>query len=274
MPFLYRTALIITRKQPYIDWANSFRDEETPEFAVELALQPDIYLGPHNDYQQTLEAVVDQIWQDIFEEELFGWSIDEDQWPVNRTRQMFDEWFGASLAESVIDLAPDDPLTEEDMDLAELETAMRTCGWCRSELEPAQVRMTTFKLVNHDQSEHREGRILRLLIGRDRIVDAVVAPQDSTPAREDADLIVPACSRRCEKQLLKVVPQALRDLEQRGRMAEQNDTERAAFLLPILAQDVAISGLEAVGLDETDLVAPRASGRCRSCWVMPTSARR
>jgi hypothetical protein len=215
MPFLYRTALIITRKQPYIDWANSFREEEAPEFTFELAETPDIYLGPHDDRQQTLDAVVDQIWEDIFEEELFGWSLDERQWPANRTREMFDEWFGAVLAESIIDLAPDDPLTEEDMDLVDLETAMHTCGWCRSELEPELARMTTFKLVNRDRFEEREGRILSLLIGRERIVDAVVTPQDSKPAGEGADLIVAACSRRCEKQLLKTVPRALRDLEQR-----------------------------------------------------------
>jgi hypothetical protein len=216
MPFLFRTALIITRKQPYIDWANSFREDEAPEFTIALARKPDIYLGPHSDYQQTLEAVVDQIWEEVFEEELFGWSIDEGQWPANRTREMFDEWFGAALAESIIDLAPDDPLTEEDVELADLDAAIRTCGWCGTVLlGPDLGRMAQFKLSNRDRFEHKEGRVLDLLIGRNRIVRSVVTPRDSEPAQEGADLIVRACSRRCEKQLLKVVPQALRDLEQR-----------------------------------------------------------
>jgi hypothetical protein len=218
MPFLYRTALIITRKQPYIDWANGLKEDDAPEFTVDLAQKPDIYLGPHSDYEQTLEAVVDQIWEDVFEEELLGWSTDEDAWPTNRTRRMFDAWFDAVLAESIIDLAPDDPLTEDEIDLADLESALHTCGWCGSEVEMQDARMAEFKLSDRDRFEDREGRVLRLAIGPDRVVTGIVTPRDSEPAREDADLIFPACSRRCQKQLLRTVPAALRELEQQRRV--------------------------------------------------------
>ena len=62
MPYLFRSAVLITRNQPYLDWANSLRDDGAP-LTMELAQQRDVYLGPNSDVQQTLDAVLDQIWE-------------------------------------------------------------------------------------------------------------------------------------------------------------------------------------------------------------------
>ena len=171
-----------------------------------------------SDDRPDLRTLLNDYWEEIFEEELFGWSEDKAQWPAKRTRQMFDAWFDAALAESVIDLVPDDPLTEEDVDLADLEAALQTCAWCGLDLDPEQARMATFKLSDRNRFEHREGATLDLRIGRDRVVTGVVTPRDSEPARENADIIFPACSRRCEKHLLRSVPGALEEFEQRQRV--------------------------------------------------------
>jgi hypothetical protein len=40
----------------------------------------------------------------------------------------------------------------------------------------------------------------------------VMTPADSESASDEADLLFTACSRRCEKSLLKTVPRALSDL--------------------------------------------------------------
>lgn len=212
MSYLFRTPILIARKQPYIDWANSLPGD-APEFTMELAQKRDLYLGPHSNFLQTLDQALDQIWEDIFEEELFAWSTDEQLWPPNRTREMFDAWFGAELCNSIIDLAPEEPLTEDDVELEELDVALNTCGFCEAELSVGDGRMVPFRLSHRERLEHREGRVLTLTVGRGRIITTVVTPRDSTPAEEHADVIVRACSRRCEKQIRKLVPRALRDLE-------------------------------------------------------------
>jgi len=211
MPFLFRTGVLISRKQPFIAWANGLQDGF--DFPPELARKRDMYLGPHSELQQTLEALLDQIWNDIFDEELFGWSTEESQWPAERTRKMFDEWFDAELVDSIIDLVPDDPLTEDDMDLLDLDDAMSHCAWCERELEVDDGRMVTCKLSNRDLFEHREGRIILLAVGSGRSVAGLVTPRDSEPARENADVIFRACSRACEKRLSTKVPTALQALE-------------------------------------------------------------
>ncbi len=212
MPFLFRTPVLISRKQPHIDWANGLGDGG-PELTADLAETRNIYLGPQSPFVQTLEWALDQIWEDIFEEELYGWSTDEQRWPANRTREMFGAWFTAELCGSIIDLAPDEPLTEEDVELEELDVALNTCAVCGAELPAGSGRMIPFRLSHRDRLEHREGRVVALLVARNRIFAGVVTPKDSTPAQENVDVMFRACSRRCEKQVLKLVPRALRDLE-------------------------------------------------------------
>lgn len=216
MPFLFRTAVIVSRKQPYIDWANSLRDPNDDKdilFPPELEGRREIYLGPHSDLEQTLDQALSEIWEDIFEEELFGWSTDERQWPSTRSREMFDAWFETELADSIVDLAPDDPLTEDDVDLADLDEAMRTCAWCSTELDIETGRSVGFKLPDRDRLREREGRTLLLLVGRQRVLTGVITPEDSEPARDGADLMFRACSRSCEKRLQRAVPGGLRNLE-------------------------------------------------------------
>jgi hypothetical protein len=186
---------------------------------MELAQLRDVYLGPNSDAPQTLDAVLDQIWEEIFEEELFAWSTDEQEWPARRTRQMFDAWFAAELCDSVIDLVPDEPLTEEDVDLEALQIALNTCAFCGADVPVDSGRMAAFKLSDRSLFQHVEGRALGLSVGPQRIITVVVTSEDSTPAQEGADVIGRACSRRCEKQIEKLVPRALHELQE--RLAEE-----------------------------------------------------
>jgi hypothetical protein len=210
MPFLFRTAALISRKQPYVDWANSL-DPDGPPLTEALVRKRDVYLGPYSAVEQTLEKALDAIWEYVFEEELFGWSTDESQWPPQRTREMFHAWFDVELADAIIDLVPDEPLTEDDMEFAELDAAMHTCAWCGA-IVLGEGRVVSLALPNRELFEDREGGVLDLVVGPKRTVTGVMTPPDSEPAREGVDLLFTACSRRCEKSLLKTVPRALSDL--------------------------------------------------------------
>jgi hypothetical protein len=76
MSFLYRSALTISRKQPYVEWATSIDDG--PAVRDQLARDHrTIYLVPEFDREPQLSSVIDECWEQIFEEELAMWIIDE-----------------------------------------------------------------------------------------------------------------------------------------------------------------------------------------------------
>ena len=41
--------------------------------------------------------ILDDFWQDLFAAMLNCWLTDEQQWPKNRTHQMFGEWFDLQM---------------------------------------------------------------------------------------------------------------------------------------------------------------------------------
>ena len=108
MSYLYRTPLVLTRKQPYVDWANSTGGE--PMMTLELAATPAMYAvaEPEHEegHEQTLEQIIESRWAEIFEYELAGWIEDDATWPIDRSLEMFDEWFKVTLGHGIFDLDP------------------------------------------------------------------------------------------------------------------------------------------------------------------------
>jgi ribosomal protein L24E len=210
MPFLYRSAVTVTRKQPYIDWANSF-DDGGPDLTKELAEdRRTIYLVGESDHRHDLPTLLDDYWEEIFEEELAMWMEPEDDWPSPRTREMFDAWFDAEITDTVFDLVPEQALTETDVELADLHDALRLCAWCDLEIEEGEGRFVGFKLPDRDRFAHRAGLTVSLRISSEHSVMGVVSPEESEEAEEGEDLVFRACTSRCEKAIRKAVPKALR----------------------------------------------------------------
>jgi len=210
MSFLYRAAITITRRQPYIDWANTTADGEV-ELTGEVANdRRTVYLVAEYEDRSDLGDLIDDHWEDIFESELAAWTEDESGWPASRTRAMFDQWFAAELTETVIDLDPEEPLTETDVELADLAEAFQTCAWCGLELEKEDGRTTGFPLANREPFASREGLVLPIQIDKDDVLTGIVTPRDSDDARDGNDLLFRVCSSRCEKAIRKLVPKALR----------------------------------------------------------------
>ena len=212
MPFLYRAAITITRRQPYIDWANGTANGEV-ELTGEVANdRRTVYLVVEPEVGSDVGDLLEDYWKDIFEVELAAWTEDESGWPAARTRAMFDQWFAAELTESVIDLDPEEPLTETDVELVDLADAFQTCAWCGLELEKEDGRTTGFPLADRERFASREGLVLPIQIDKDDVLAGIVAPRDSDDARDGNDLLFRVCSSRCEKAIRKLVPKALRRL--------------------------------------------------------------
>src|SRR5262252_6074372 len=134
MSFLYRFAVAITRKQPYLDWANSLNDgvELTPEMSDENRT---IYLVPETTPEAVLSTILDDYWEGIFELELGSWLPDDARWPSDRTRAMFDAWFDVDVTSNVYDLSPEEPLTQQQVEAMDLDVALSQCAWCEIDLE-------------------------------------------------------------------------------------------------------------------------------------------
>jgi hypothetical protein len=211
--FLYRVAIAITRRQPYVDWANSF-DDGGPELTRELADSRTIYLAPESNDEPDFDVILKEFWQQIFEEELSAWMTQESDWPTPLTREMFDAWFSAELTDSVFDLTPEEPLTQADVDLAELADAAGRCAWCDLELDEDAGRVVVFKLEGREQFAHRAGLTLPLVVDEERVVIGMMSLEDSDEANAGGDVLFRACTSRCEKAIRKAVPKALRKMRQ------------------------------------------------------------
>ena len=82
MTFIYRHALFVSRKQPYIDWANSL-DDGPSLLDEELSRQErTVYLVLEIDGEPELEDLLPDYWEDIFRVELGAWHLEETDGPL------------------------------------------------------------------------------------------------------------------------------------------------------------------------------------------------
>ena len=210
MTFLYRHALFVSRKQPYLDWANEI-DPGTVILDLELSRRErTVYLAPEMDGEPELGELLEERWEEIFDEELAAWHMAEERWPQERTREMFDAWFDVELCGSVYDLAPEEPLTQDQVDALELAQALEFCAGCGVAVEDGQGRFAGFKIADRSRIAFLQGRVLHLAVDEDQTVPCIVAVDDSEDARNGDDLLVRVCSSGCEKAVRAVVPKALR----------------------------------------------------------------
>ena len=107
-----RSIALIIPKQPFVDWANQLPG---PDFKVSLeVLQKECLavLIPDYDTEDEAKAYVNDLYEEIFEEELFGWCTEEARWPKERTPDLFWRWFDVNFHSRVID-PYEDPIEKE-----------------------------------------------------------------------------------------------------------------------------------------------------------------
>ena len=71
------------------------------------------YLFPHWDTHEEREELLAEVYDFLFDQELFGWHRDERAFPRNRTLAMFHEWFDVEFHSVVVDLVDGDIVREE-----------------------------------------------------------------------------------------------------------------------------------------------------------------
>ena len=90
MSVINRSAVIIRPLPPYLAWAKQDDTANIAERVFEdLRTAPHVYLLPEYEDAESEREVLEDFWPELFAAMLNGWLTDEQQWPKDRTREMF-----------------------------------------------------------------------------------------------------------------------------------------------------------------------------------------
>lgn len=107
---LNRGVLIVRPKQPYLDWAARLHDSGLAE---EVEGEKSVYLIPSFEDEDEGWELLEELYAEVFENELWGWQADESDWPRRRDFETFLDWFEVELYPTVMDLGEDEILDED-----------------------------------------------------------------------------------------------------------------------------------------------------------------
>lgn len=102
MDHVNRMAVVVFFREPFVDWLNSI-DPDKPVWMGSLAERGNVYLIPEFESIDEAEDHVEEIFDEIFANELSEWHTDQSLWPVERTYDMFLEWFDVLFDVAVFD---------------------------------------------------------------------------------------------------------------------------------------------------------------------------
>ena len=114
MYIINRSIAIIKPKQPFVDWANQLPDAECVSSLDDFKLDCFAVLIPEYNTDEEAKGYINELYEDIFTEMLFGWCTEESWWPQDITKEMFWEWFEVDLHSMVIDPYAD-PIKKESL---------------------------------------------------------------------------------------------------------------------------------------------------------------
>lgn len=97
----YNVAIILSAKQPFIDWINILSEERM--FSLE-SVEPNVYLLPESVSVDQAEEVLKTIYLDLLRTELIAWTEEEVLQPRDKTYKLFCEWFDAKICTTVLNV--------------------------------------------------------------------------------------------------------------------------------------------------------------------------
>ena len=102
-------ALVIRAKEAYWEWVIGLDDADSLITLEELRSESTVYLVPEVENELRKQQIVENLYRNIFIQQLYTWSDDEKIWPNVITFETFAEWFDYEFLSVVIDAA-DTPL--------------------------------------------------------------------------------------------------------------------------------------------------------------------
>jgi hypothetical protein len=104
MKIINRGFITVRAKSAFWDWANNF--EDSFGFTEADDIEPNAYLITEDFFE--IEPLIEQNFKKIFINELSMVNENEEDWPQDRTQELFLEWFHLELGSSVFDLEKSD----------------------------------------------------------------------------------------------------------------------------------------------------------------------
>jgi len=109
-----RTAVIVTAKQPFLEWLHSVDPTSHRLTLADLNRDPTIYLLPEAQDEKEASASLVEVCEEIFEGQLEGWFRVPELWPSDRSLAAFQQWFECRIHFMIVDLC-DEPLFDEEI---------------------------------------------------------------------------------------------------------------------------------------------------------------
>jgi hypothetical protein len=119
-PNINRAALVLKLKKPFCDWVGYIsKDDEEPQLKsdqieTEGFDSKTVYLLPAFDYNEEFDRFLKENSEEIFKQQLAGWSTDPAVWPKDLSWKTFNKWFDYEIHTMVHDTIPDDSMEYED----------------------------------------------------------------------------------------------------------------------------------------------------------------
>ena len=108
-----RFAVILKKKQPFLDWYKKLPDSDSDVTLEDLNEDPFVCLLPEFEEEEDMENCVEDNCDFIFELQMDEWWQGEDKWEKSLNWEKFNLWFDFSICTVPLDLA-DEPLVFED----------------------------------------------------------------------------------------------------------------------------------------------------------------
>jgi len=104
MRMVNRAAVVVTPKQPFLDWGNSLEPGGVVLTLDTVMGEPTVYLVRDVEDEAAVQRVLRRHFAEIFEHELAGWWTDPGAWPQQRDFRTFKKWFDVAIHSLVFDL--------------------------------------------------------------------------------------------------------------------------------------------------------------------------
>lgn len=105
-PLVYRSAIVVAAKQPFLDWLNR-TDPSHGGTLADLRRDAHLYLVPDfeevADIERAIGKYIKQQYATIFVHELAAWWLDEEVYP-KMTYELFNQWFDVAVHTMVFDM--------------------------------------------------------------------------------------------------------------------------------------------------------------------------
>ena len=109
-----RTAVVVTAKEPFLEWLYSVDPTSHHLTLEDLNRDPTIYLLTEAQDEEEANAFLAEGCEEIFEDQLDGWYRVRDVWPRDLSLSAFRHWFEYRIHFMIVDLC-DDALFDEEI---------------------------------------------------------------------------------------------------------------------------------------------------------------